>query len=73
MNLVLVDYHIFLSRPINRYIFLADGSDYCVFLDSGYALSGSFITPFSRKRVLTQAEKSFNRSNLIMSDKMTNI
>jgi len=48
--------------------FNADGSDYCVFLDSGYALSGSFITPYSRKRVLTQAEKSFNRYFLLMSD-----
>jgi len=41
--------------------FRVDGSDYCVFLDSGYALSARFITPYSRKRVLTPEEKAFNR------------
>ena len=40
---------------------LADGSEYCVFLDSGYALSEAFITPFSRRRRLTPEERAFNR------------
>ena len=41
-------------------ITIADGSDYTAFLDSGYALGSTFITPFSRRRVLSAAEKSFN-------------
>ena len=42
-------------------ITIADGSDYTAFLDSGYALGSTFIMPFSRRRVLSTAEKSFNR------------
>ena len=36
---------------------------YKVFLDSGYALGNTFITPFSRRRQLTPQEIGFNRYN----------
>jgi len=38
-----------------------DGKEYVAYLDSGYALGHFFITPFSRRRELTQEEKQFNR------------
>jgi len=42
--------------------FTSDGGPaYKVFLDSGYALGNTFITPFSRRRVLTPDERRFNR------------
>lgn len=37
------------------------GVAYKVFLDRGYALGHTFITPFSRRRLLTAAERQFNR------------
>ena len=52
-------------------IAVADGSEFTAFLDSGYALGSTFITPFSRRRVLTAAEKSFNRYYWIIKHRMT--
>ena len=40
---------------------LVGGVAYKVFLDSGYALGNTFITPYSRRRQLTPQERSFNR------------
>jgi len=37
------------------------GVAYKVFLDSGYALGNTFITPFSRRRALSPEERRFNR------------
>ena len=42
---------------------MVGGVAYKVFLDSGYALGNTFITPFSRRRQLTPQEISFNRYN----------
>jgi len=37
------------------------GVAYKAFLDSGYALGNTFITPFSRRRQLNEEERRFNR------------